>query len=389
MVRTKFSDFQTCVISIQFIWDTFDGACPGQQVVNKMADVLAVPTVKVVIVGAGVIGLSCALCLKEKHPELSLTVVSDRFTPDTTSDCSGALACPEPGPPSGNKDTEKRRKWFREGVKNFHRLHRSEDGEKTGVSLVFGYYMYSRKVTDPWFKNDVIGLREVPEEERAAMSLPNLPMCWFFGTYSIDCTRYLPWLMEQLKKKDVPMVTKHVRHLFELFDKYDIVVNCSGLGARDLVPDPEMVPLWGQGLTVKAPHIKYFIKSDLEDRGEEYIYLNIFPRVSDVFLGGIKANGKTDSQPDPAVREVVLNQLTPIVPSLRLAPVLKEWVALRPHRPNIRLERETVVPGKCIIHNYGHSGFGVNFSWGCALDVMGLVEECLNPEKSTNFRSKL
>jgi hypothetical protein len=347
---------------------------------------------RVVVVGAGISGLSSALCIKESHPELPITVVSEKFTPYTTSDCSGALSCPEPGPLFEDEETERRRRWFREGLKHFHRVCKLEDGETTGITLVFGYYMFSRKISDPWFKNDVIGIREVPEEERISMNLrvPELPMCWFFGTFSIDCTMYLPWLMDQLRRKEVPMVTRNVTLLADLFSEYDIVVNCTGLGARELVPDPEMSPLWGQGLTVQAPQIKYFVKSDHEDKGEEYVYINIFPRRNDVFLGGIKASGRTDDKVDPNFRARILKQLTSIVPSLTSSPVAKEWTALRPHRPTIRLEREICGKGKNIIHNYGHSGYGVNMSWGCALDVTGLVEVCMKERvHEAETRSKL
>ena len=50
---------------------------------------------KVAVVGAGVIGLSAALHLTERFPGLlDVTVIADRFTPDTTSDKSSAIVKP-------------------------------------------------------------------------------------------------------------------------------------------------------------------------------------------------------------------------------------------------------------------------------------------------------
>jgi D-amino-acid oxidase len=47
-------------------------------------------------------------------------------------------------------------------------------------------------------------------------------------------------------------------------------------------------------------------------------------------------------------------------------------VGLRPFRKgNVRLELE---PGTRIIHNYGHGGSGVTFSWGCALEAAEMAE---------------
>jgi glycine/D-amino acid oxidase-like deaminating enzyme len=51
--------------------------------------------VRVGIVGAGIIGLSTALCIKLQHPALSLTLVADRFLDATTSDGAGGLFRPD------------------------------------------------------------------------------------------------------------------------------------------------------------------------------------------------------------------------------------------------------------------------------------------------------
>ena len=61
-------------------------------------------------------------------------------------------------------------------------------------------------------------------------------------------------------------------------------------------------------------------------------------------------------------------------------------VGLRPARKgNIRLELDPLC--KSIIHNYGHGGSGVTFSWGCAKEVTALVETAL--KRQPLFASKL
>lgn len=47
--------------------------------------------VKVAVIGAGVIGLSSALHVKEIVPEAEVVVLADKFPPNTTSDVSGGL----------------------------------------------------------------------------------------------------------------------------------------------------------------------------------------------------------------------------------------------------------------------------------------------------------
>uniref|UniRef100_A0A8C4P7F9 D-aspartate oxidase n=1 Tax=Dromaius novaehollandiae TaxID=8790 RepID=A0A8C4P7F9_DRONO len=49
---------------------------------------------KVAVVGAGVVGLSTALCVTEAFPACSLAVIADRFTPNTTSDVAAGMLIP-------------------------------------------------------------------------------------------------------------------------------------------------------------------------------------------------------------------------------------------------------------------------------------------------------
>ena len=59
------------------------------------------------------------------------------------------------------------------------------------------------------------------------------------------------------------------------------------------------------------------------------------------------------------------------IPELASAPVLGIEVGLRPGRPQVRLEAEQT-GGTAVIHDYGHDGTGVFWSWGCAADVVAL-----------------
>lgn len=46
---------------------------------------------RVVVVGAGVVGLSTAVCIAETLPLCSVTVVAEKFSPDTTSDGAAGI----------------------------------------------------------------------------------------------------------------------------------------------------------------------------------------------------------------------------------------------------------------------------------------------------------
>ena len=46
------------------------------------------------------------------------------------------------------------------------------------------------------------------------------------------------------------------------FRPYDVIINCTGFGARKLCNDLEMSPLRGQVIRVKAPWIKFALYAD-------------------------------------------------------------------------------------------------------------------------------
>lgn len=59
---------------------------------------LQASTMRVVVIGAGVIGLSSALCIHERYhsvlPSLDMRVYADRFTPLTNTDVAAGLCQP-------------------------------------------------------------------------------------------------------------------------------------------------------------------------------------------------------------------------------------------------------------------------------------------------------
>jgi D-amino-acid oxidase len=68
-------------------------------------------------------------------------------------------------------------------------------------------------------------------------------------------------------------------------------------------------------------------------------------------------------------------EFLPALAKARIDPEEPVRSGLRPfRRQNVRLESE---PGTRLVHNYGHGGSGVTFSWGCAAEAADLVEAAL------------
>ena len=91
--------------------------------------------------------------------------------------------------------------------------------------------------------------------------------------------------------------------------------------------------------------------------------------IAALVLGGVARAWPLGAPPvaDPAVTERILAQAA--AHGLRVGPVKRVRVGLRPFRPTVRLARD----GR-LIHNYGHGGAGFTLSRGCALEVADLVD---------------
>jgi D-amino-acid oxidase len=153
-----------------------------------------------------------------------------------------------------------------------------------------------------------------------------------------------------------------------------VIVNCTGAGARELVPDPSVTPVRGQVTVVANPGISEFFVDESPDPGQ-ITYL--FPHGETVVLGGTEEPGNASRVPDRATAERILAAVTAVEPRLAGAAVLGHRVGLRPWRPQVRLEAEVTDGGRHLVHNYGHGGAGVSLAWGCAADTARLVQAAL------------
>lgn len=337
---------------------------------------------KVVIVGAGVIGLSCAYYLKEKFGNaLSVTVIAEKFSPSTTSDKAGGFILPVdfgPSPHDANYNARVKQ-WAVDTFKHLYSLYKSETAADIGLCLVSGYQYWNKSVGLPWWKNMVVGFYclSTSSPEVQMLRLPqNAQYMWSYSTFLVDCRQYLPWLMQEFVKKGGLVEKRRVLTLDEL-RHYDIVINCSGLGAVDLVGEPDMVPVRGQAVLVRAPWIKHFVIVNDDDKDmEEMTY--ILPRPDGVLLGGTSQRGNWSERVDANTSEAIVSRCAAQLPGLRRAEVIEAWAGGRPVRTTVRLEKEGQPQERpVIIHNYGHGGQGITLHWGCALEVGRIVENCI------------
>ncbi len=348
---------------------------------------------RVVVVGAGVVGLSTAHHLLERFPgQLELTLVAEQFSPYTTSDKAGVILVDvdfrtkEEKESSIYNQTEDIMRWTRATFRRFRSLYQSEENASIEITVQHGYHVFTPSapapLRDPWWKDEVFGFRHVKlgsVEANMAHVPPDAVEVWSFGTYFVDATSYLNWLSHKVKQGGAKIQQRKISNLDEL-SSYDIIINCTGIGSCDLLNDRLMYPNRGQVVLVRAPWLRTWFMQDGEDK-DSTTY--ILPRSRDVVLGGTTEAGNWSETPDPTVARRILEKCQKFVPSLARAEVIREWSGLRPQRDPIRLDCSDNGPGgSMLVHCYGHGGKGVVLSWGCALDIGDMVHKKLSSPKA-------
>lgn len=299
----------------------------------------------VLVVGAGVIGLAAAIRLREAG--LAADVVAREPPEATTSAIAAALWYPYRAFPR-----ERVAAWSARG---FEVLQSLADEPGSGVRMRWGTERVEPGAPDPWWRAAVPGFVRTDAGYR-------------FAAPVADMSVHLPWLVRRLEALGGSLVAGALRNLDEALARAPVVVNCAGLGARELAGDPSLLAVRGQVLRVECPAIDEWFLDQAD--GERLVY--VVPREHDVVLGGTAVEADEDPGTDPDVAAAIRARCEAAVPGLRGARVVGDAVGLRPARPAVRLEAEPR-EGGTVVHCYGHGGAGVTLAWGCADEVVGLV----------------
>ena len=308
---------------------------------------------RVAIVGAGVSGLTCGVVFAECGYRTS--IFAEESGPRITSAAAGAIWFPYDAEPANAVIA-----W---SLETFDILRELSDTPGSGVSMLElrSFARAGELEIPPWAFS--LGAR------RLAPAL--VPVCFTTG-YTLlvpltDTTIYLDYLAARFRRAGGEIqVGAHLDRLDHVNRDCSLLINCTGVGAKTLVPDPEVEPHRGQVAIVPRTPQSHAVVCD------DPPLMSAIPRTNDCVFGGTNELS-TDLDPDPGTTTRIIAECSRVL-EIEPPKVLRECVGLRPfRRTGICLCADQSRDGRRVIHNYGHGGSGFTLSWGCAHAVLALA----------------
>lgn len=260
------------------------------------------PVKHAAVIGAGVIGLSTARVLQDRG--WTVTIYSEKVTPNTTSNIAGAHWTP-----SSVYDPDSISPAFRDDyIKAANIAYRTFQlmvGTNYGVRWIDNYDLSDEDDGDDMVAYTTRnGLRncypniEWIDPESTPFSAKRIQR---YGTMLVEPNTYLPALLRDFLLRGGNLVVRKFDHRSEWQQLHvPVIVNCTGLGSRELLGDQELVPVRGQ-LTVLEP------QNDIN-----YIVLHgglyMFPRSDGILLGGTWDEGNWSLEPDLEAQTRILDR---------------------------------------------------------------------------------
>ena len=346
------------------------------------------PPSPIIIVGAGVIGLSTAHTLLTTHPSTPILIIAAELPTDPASSYTADYASPWAGahyrPIAGTTPQLAFEKTLALTTATQMRPLASshpESGVAPTPALEYvdapGPAERNLRTGDVYaFPGDnfrVLGPAELPTGAKWGCA---------YDTYCVNSPVYLRWLLARCQGMGARVVRQRLaggaREAFAFAERLGVrgvrtVVDCSGRGFHD----PKANVIRGQTVLVRQ---QYGATVTRQCRDGAWSFLIPRPGGGGTIVGGTKEVGDWEAGVREETREALLRRAVEYFPDfvgrVEEFEVVRDNVGRRPWREGgLRIESEDLGDGKRLVHGYGAGGRGYELSWGAAERTVQLVTE--------------
>ena len=239
------------------------------------------------VLGCGVVGLTTARQLQRRG--FNVTIYAATVPPDTTSNMSLAGFTPTSGLVSQDRRTPEWDAQFRRAVEIAYRQLQLLAGPKYGISWINNYALTD---TAPMAGGGTNSL--LPESIRSANVVLGKGQHPFPFAYAIERPEmriepsiYLDALVADVLANGGRIVIRKFTTPAEVTKlEENVIINCTGLGAKELFGDAELMPLKGQ-LIVLIPQeeVNYSTNGGVRE-SPPGVFVHMMPRRDGIVLGG-------------------------------------------------------------------------------------------------------
>jgi D-amino-acid oxidase len=262
------------------------------------------------VIGCGSVGLTCARQLQRRG--FDVTIYAAAVPPNVTSNMSLAGFTPTSGLVDPAQRTPAWDAQYRRAADIAYRQLQLMIGPLYGVSWIDNFTL-SNEPRQPLPPDHPPSLMEGLEPAAVELGPGEHPFPTKYArwnpTIRIEPNIYLDALVRDfqlwgghivVRKFDTPRDLATLRE--------PIVMNCSGLGARDLFGDKDLLPLKGQ-LTVLVPQadVNYHTAGGTRPAAPGSLGIHMMPRNDGIILGGTSQRDVWTMEPDEAERKRVVD----------------------------------------------------------------------------------
>jgi D-amino-acid oxidase len=264
----------------------------------------------VAVLGCGAVGLATARLLQERG--CTVSIYAKDLPPHTTSNIAGAQWFPFNVFERGHQSLDFMARLV-EAARLANARYQVMVGPRYGIRWLPNYAIRQTPIPNGGMLSLDSPIRDLLPEMRDLQPAENpfpFPSVRQFQTMMIEPNTYLPAVMEDFLVAGGQVKVREFGGIADLRDlPQQVIVNCTGLGAKALFGDDELTPVKGQ-LTILLPQREIQYCTLPED-------LYMFPRTDGILLGGTHEVGVWSLEPNLQAKARILSEHARIFKEMR------------------------------------------------------------------------